>query len=1372
MSPPVSVSPEPAFIAASAASQIITNDHDSHANTWYDEQGMEPSGEAAIISNAALQLVNNFLDQLLFNFLSLSRSTSLAALRPAVTEVLKPKLAKDAINQADEELREYLGGGDDDDMLPAQRTLSQRDWDIELVWKRTRLRCMVYSSLGDMEEEDEDFYMEQGHLDTINEDASDTVSPAVAIFLTSILEFMGEQALVSASQAAYHRMRFIYEKDPKHSVASATPRIADRVSVEEVDMERVAFDRTIGRLWRAWKKRIRSPVTDGGLNTPVPSSRGSGRSSSKTRRLTEDSLHVPAHEEGDSTSGATSESQQNETAEFERGRGNRIGGIDEEWLRTAALIPLPVDERDVADILVPGLARYSDDEEEATKSTKVKGQRPMSLLTPPRTIMNGLPTPTTSEPRTPELPPRKRSNSLPTPTTSPYSSPQLKHTVAADDEIPVVEEGDKILETTQVDAQPVAIMAPPAPSLGKQKLLKLVSPLQTSSIQRTAPVADITVEDEEIEDFTEEPQILITSRVSISGRSNSPTTSDLNRPLSVGPVLPPGSPSLHSPRVIDVTGPRSPIMRTRGCSIDTHELQMHRASNVSRGSSASTLSRSGSSTPSVDGNHKPSDLNMVSRASFINAKVAKTYTGLSISEAEEIAAEAPKEKAKADKARPKTSEDAQPKRPPSKLVTVLPPQLAGYGSPTMSPMHPPPPMMRPGAPTKVTILGSTSSSHFYMEGQSKELPRLPEVEAMPEPVVPERSARRATANSPVSAKPAEVGPAVPPVEHVSSRREVPSASHASAHSSANAGREQILRAEAQARAQAQAEAHAQMQALARSQSQLHALGGAGHSPLAAVQEAEPMEPAPPAAANKMKPVRTSEESTTMRPEDVARNFEELIQSDETIQFTLTPENMRDIDGGRSSNEGSGSILTKGKRSDEIRQISRSRSSSVNTGKHTETKHSPSISRVSTSDARTTDASSVKLNGPVPHLPHGLSASMSTVSFKSRSNGPQARDARIERESLADFAEFIRATGPPEASSRHPRTLRKGRAGSESFSTSSHSPGYPGLVRSGTRTSRTSSSGSHQPQMQMREAMTGHQDGKSDLIDFIRRGPPSASGNPRIPQAVAPFQTAGSDQMTGAMGGQAVDATIHTPRYSAASTSVTESSTGSSAGLIRNKAPPATVASVHENEFDEMDMMPKRKTRRVRDPYAIDLSDEDDEELFLPPGRKAKPAIKEESLMDFLNSVPPPPPEPLPPLEMPHNRQAKKKASASSLMSRFVRGSSSGSRGLFSSSGDTGSVKSGRLDARSLSSRAGSTMSRNHVPLQVHMPPGMDKYGSSPNVNHTNNIHNSHISNNNTGSGRVPMKKFEPREAQHTSTRATQDMADFFRNSGPPQSFRG
>ncbi|RAL64078.1 hypothetical protein DID88_003266 [Monilinia fructigena] len=58
-----------------------------------------------------------------------------------------------------------------------------------------------------------------------------------------------------------------------------------------------------------------------------------------------------------------------------------------------------------------------------------------------------------------------------------------------------------------------------------------------------------------------------------------------------------------------------------------------------------------------------------------------------------------------------------------------------------------------------------------------------------------------------------------------------------------------------------------------------------------------------------------------------------------------------------------------------------------------------------------------------------------------------------------------------------------------------------------------------------------------------------------------------------------------------------------------------------NLDDDEGTMPQRKTRRVRDPYAIDLSDEEDDDLE-PPSRPAP--IKEESLADFLRNVPPPP----------------------------------------------------------------------------------------------------------------------------------------------------
>ncbi|KLP06927.1 uncharacterized protein LW94_868 [Fusarium fujikuroi] len=392
MSPPLAVSPSAAFIAASAASQIVTNDHDSHADTWYDQHGIEPASDPALVSGEALQLVNNFLDQLLFNFLSKSQATTLANLRPAVSEVLKPKLAKDAVNNADEELREYLGDGDEEDYVPPTGDKA-RDWDLELVWKRTRLRCMVYSSLGDMEEEDEDLYMEQENLELgAHESVSDVISPAVAIFLTSVLEYMGELTLTVAGQAAYHRLRAKYQKEINEGTRNPVD-VADRIVVEEQDMERVALDRTLGRLWRGWKKRIRSPVID--LNGR-PFSRASNGHLRQDSVFTDSPVlsRVPTRD-------AEAEAQ--------------AEAVD------PAQVALPIGSNDVDEIEIPGLAYNSDDEDEGLEAEEeVGGRRPKSLLILPLGIIQGLPTPTLSQPNTPDFAGRKRSNSLPTPGASPY----------------------------------------------------------------------------------------------------------------------------------------------------------------------------------------------------------------------------------------------------------------------------------------------------------------------------------------------------------------------------------------------------------------------------------------------------------------------------------------------------------------------------------------------------------------------------------------------------------------------------------------------------------------------------------------------------------------------------------------------------------------------------------------------------------------------------------------------------------------------------------------------------------------------------------------------------------------------------------------
>jgi len=865
MSPPLSVSPEAAFIAASAASQIVTNDHDSHADAWYDQHGVEPSGEAAAVSPAALQLVNNFLDQLLFNFLSIARSTSLSALRPAVSEVLKPKLAKDAINQADEELREYLGG-DDEDLNQAQSPApsSPRDWDLELAWKRTRLRCMVYSSLGDMEEEDEDFYTEQEHLDAELEDgASEIVSPAVAIFLTSILEFMGEQALVVAGQASYHRMRLKYEKELRDGARSPSDP-SDRIVVEELDMERVALDRTLGRLWRAWKKKIRSP----GITTM--DQRLSRSYSKDSIRGASGHLRSPSSITGEPSVPTVPEPVfEAEGGTTEQLNEHVVQEPLEEYL-VAAAIPLPMGARDVDEIEVPGLAYYSDDETETDETEEtLLPPRPKSWMVLAAPDPRDLPVLTLA----PASTFRKRSNSLPTPAAAPYVSPP-SHDETDEEELD--EEVGDVVEIIDKPRQlsisgraipDMSVLMQKSPRGGWSESEEEETPIPSASLQAVLAEAEEDggaetgeVEDEDDDEVAEieEPRILMSSRISLSGRSASPATSERGKPAAINTNLPTRTPSIHSARLVDVAGPRSPALGSRRSSVEVTEHA--RQLNPSRLSG-------GKASPAVEERMRRSPDSM---SAFRSPGPKAGLSGnQSISEAEEIAGII-------------HDDAASPISPTSTIsgagigLAIIPepaalepreqkhPLVLGnrsvFGSVAQrTPVAPAPPSPVKTV-TKVTILSSTASNGPFFVEEKPEPPRRPSVPSRPQPTtptdgtfsglpppqVPDRnSGRQSGATSSPKAQPSTIG-------QVSVERK-------------------------------------------RTRSPSESFGSRTHeSPSQASRQQHTSGSNSSASTTKLKPVRTSEETTRSR-KDVARNFEELIQSDQTIQYTLTPENMRDID---------------------------------------------------------------------------------------------------------------------------------------------------------------------------------------------------------------------------------------------------------------------------------------------------------------------------------------------------------------------------------------------------------------------------------------------------------------------------------------------
>jgi hypothetical protein len=355
---PSNVRPSPAYIAASVASQTVTDHHNAQLREDGDD-GDEL--ENAVFSGQALALLNAFLDHLLFAFLSSARSPSLTAIRPAIADVLKPRLAREATEAADEELEGLLAGEDEDedeDEFSAQHGRAADKWDVEKMWKRTRLRIMVYTRLGELEDEDEEKFVQQERGLSMDEDEDDEaglVSWASAIFLTSVVEYVAEQTLLVAGSAAFARTA---AKARKLSQGDHADELSlERLVIEESDVEKIALNAALGRLWRTWRKRVRSPLS------PLTPGRGvrsaSSFSSLHRRKMSYDAIDGSI-----------------------RGENSSLPERAPTETEIAANIPLPMRDNDVDEIEMPGLARSFDEDNESsgTETPIRRTLRPSSVI--------------------------------------------------------------------------------------------------------------------------------------------------------------------------------------------------------------------------------------------------------------------------------------------------------------------------------------------------------------------------------------------------------------------------------------------------------------------------------------------------------------------------------------------------------------------------------------------------------------------------------------------------------------------------------------------------------------------------------------------------------------------------------------------------------------------------------------------------------------------------------------------------------------------------------------------------------------------------------------------------------------------------------
>ena len=360
---PTNVNPGPSYVAPFGASQVVSELLASKREPSSDDEEDENLNKDDVhFTEPALALINAFLDQLLYSFLSTARSTSLLALRPAVTEVLKHRLAREAIASAEEELAELLAGGDDEEDTKHKMAEDSRRWDLELVWKRTRLRVMVYMRLGEMEDEDEQRYVKEEELFHGSErrfsQTSGLVSWAAAIFLTSVLEYVAEQTLQVSGQAAYTRAR---RQSRTQRLAGMDVQTNEALVVEEYDVEKVALNSTLGRLWRTWRKALRNNTTP---STPTH------RSSLSMGRASRDNTVSSMSHRHNSSFGTAHEGESRPMSRDEKDQQAEM--VYPEHV-LAANIPLPIGDgsRDIDEIMIPGLARDVDAETDEADSTDV-----------------------------------------------------------------------------------------------------------------------------------------------------------------------------------------------------------------------------------------------------------------------------------------------------------------------------------------------------------------------------------------------------------------------------------------------------------------------------------------------------------------------------------------------------------------------------------------------------------------------------------------------------------------------------------------------------------------------------------------------------------------------------------------------------------------------------------------------------------------------------------------------------------------------------------------------------------------------------------------------------------------------------------------
>ncbi|KAJ5125461.1 hypothetical protein N7526_007638 [Penicillium atrosanguineum] len=1165
------------------------------------------SGANALVTPAALSLLNNFLDNLLFNILAASKSTQLTAIRPCLADVLKPRLAGEVVATADEELSEYMGGAEDEQTEFRGGQQPGGDFDLVRSWKLTRLRCMVYTRLGNMEEEDEDEFIAQEGLRESDgaprrfSSHVDNITPAAAIFLTSIIEHIGEQALIIAGRL----------------------RAPD---LEDLDMEKLALNATLGRLWRTWRKRRRGTTVSRSL------SRAGSRDSFRRR-----------------------------TYSLANSRKSSIVTIEEPVTPKEHLpeeipapvnpadVPLPIGDYDVQEIEVPGYSHDLDGEVQTMEAVVAHKVRPRSLMVFPSPSLaprspgskNQSPV-SASAIENPKSLRHSRSRSLPN---AAGGAREVQESAEGEQPSPTSSEKAGILDTMYEDDESAEFVDAAESALG----LAITTPSEELVlVDESAEKDRMSILHEEEEEAAPPVNEMVASLRSVTPdevinqvNSSRASISSPNERTAKEPEVIEGQGMCEKPR------PASTIQRPRRHS--SRDAVQPNAKAIDAETSYVEKQPAVESPPPTQG-----------------MEIAPTPSAATVE-----AIEIPNDNEDAiDDDQDKSVMSFTPATEPS-IENVVPETT---NEPSYSPEHPRP--------------SSTSGSSEYSSRSRK---------ARPTPLIVAVSSRSPTGSerAAVQRMPTRPSTSVQLAQPKPRRSESFSSSKEKRPVTAGSTTSGVS-------------------------TKLKGIMGRqpGDSPSLRLRSSSDTS-------------RASGSGDSVE-NDTSADLDKLINSDETIHYTLTPRSVREMSFP-----------------DAPRPIPRSDTQDThaladfikNTGPPVDEPPQPHKARASVSSKATGELTSLGRIRSNLDSPRTIAPPISPISPMSPRATPspkpsvagQARDARPSPNSTQEFAEFIKSTGPASpsgstfTSSPPPSVIYQQGTNFSGTKTS-----RPGSTLSSSTKSTSRSNGSRPKEPSGSRSKPGPAESKrsatSELIDFIREGP-QQPGAHRIPRTVAPFRnTVDSDDMQFDSAQQKGSSVAATQDTSTRNKSLT--SPGSRTGPLDSpQRGPSQVRAIPSasSAIPDDDPRPIRKQNRVRDPYAIpDSDDEEDNELLEELISSKPPPRQEESLIDFLRSEPPPDfSQPAPqPLNISTQSQQPGSngfaSSASDLKARFLRGNA-----------DRG--PSNKMSLSSLRSQNNNGQSPSNYTAKV----GMERNpGIMPSTSH-----------------------------KQTETGA---LADFLRNTGPPE----